>query len=86
MALWDGRFSGGPGADMVAFSQSLDVDLRMWREDIEGSRAHATMLAEVGLLSEEDLQAILDGLERVASELASGRRTSTWPSRGGSPS
>ena len=50
MALWDGRFSGGPGDDMVAFSQSLDTDMRMWREDIEGSRAHVTMLGEVGLL------------------------------------
>ena len=41
MALWDGRFSGTPDEDMVAFGQSLDVDLQMWREDLQGSRAHA---------------------------------------------
>lgn len=73
MALWDGRFSGGPAADMVQFSESLGVDMRMWREDLEGSRAHATMLGEVGLLSEAELAAVLDGLERVGAELADGR-------------
>jgi argininosuccinate lyase len=72
MALWDGRFSGGPADRMVAFSQSLDVDLHMWREDLEGSRAHARMLAQVGLLSAEDLDLILGGLDRVGDELASG--------------
>ena len=44
MALWSGRFAGGPAAEMQAFSESLSTDLRMWREDIAGSKAHATML------------------------------------------
>jgi len=57
---------------MIAFGESLDVDMRMWREDIQGSRAHATMLAEVGLLTEEELSTLLVGLDQVASELESG--------------
>ncbi|TNE86590.1 MAG: argininosuccinate lyase [Deltaproteobacteria bacterium] len=73
MALWDGRFSGGPGDDMVAFSQSLDTDLRMWREDIEGSRAHVTMLGEVGLLEDDEVTALLAGLDQVHAELGDGR-------------
>jgi argininosuccinate lyase len=72
MALWDGRFSQGPAEDMIRFSECLDVDLRMWRQDIAGSRAHAAMLAEVGVLSEEDVAAILAGLDEVEAELASG--------------
>lgn len=72
MALWDGRFSSGPAEDMVRYSESLGVDLRMWREDIEGSRAHARGLAHVGLLSDEELSTLLGGLDQVASELESG--------------
>ena len=71
MALWDGRFSGDPAEDMVQFGQSLDVDLRMWREDLEGSRAHVRMLGEVGLLDGSEVEAILRGLSQVGEELAS---------------
>jgi len=72
MALWDGRFSEGPGDDMIRFSECLDVDLRMWRDDIEGSRAHATMLGEVGLLTEAEVAQLHDGLAQVADELERG--------------
>lgn len=72
--LWGGRFASGPAADMEAFSQSLDVDLPMWREDIQGSKAHATMLASVGLLTEAQVAEILRGLDLVAGELEAG----TW--------
>ena len=72
MALWDGRFAGGPAAEMQAFSESLTDDLRLWREDIAGSRAHATMLAEVGLLTPEERDALLAGLDAVAVELEGG--------------
>lgn len=72
MALWDGRFSGAPADAMVAFSECLDVDMQMWPEDIEGSRAHATMLGSVGLLSAEEVRSIHTGLDQVARELASG--------------
>ena len=72
MALWSGRFAGGPAAEMQAFSESLSTDLLMWREDIQGSRAHATMLCAVGLLEDEELKLILDGLDQVGEELAAG--------------
>jgi len=72
MALWDGRFSEGPGDDMVRFSECLDVDLRMWRDDIDGSRAHATMLGEVGLLTEAEVATLLEGLSQVAHEIETG--------------
>ncbi len=83
MPLWDGRFSGSSAEAMVRFSESLDVDLQMWREDITGSRAHVRMLGECGLVRSDEVQALLDvqrlvpqaghaGLDRVAEELASG--------------
>ncbi len=72
MALWDGRFEGGPAAEMQAFSESLGDDLRLWREDIAGSRAHATMLAEVGLLADAERDSLLEGLDAVAADLEAG--------------
>lgn len=72
MPLWDGRFTGAPGGDMVAFSQSLDVDLQMWREDIEGSRAHIAVLSDAGLITVSEADTLTRGLEQVAQELASG--------------
>ena len=70
--MWGGRFSGSPDARLQAFGASLPVDVRMWREDIAGSRAHARMLASIGILSEEDFQAIDSGLDVVAQEFADG--------------
>jgi len=72
MALWDGRFSGGPAAEMQEFSESLSTDLLMWEEDIAGSVAHATMLGEVGLLTEQEVDEITKGLFSVAAELENG--------------
>ena len=72
MALWDGRFEGGPSAEMQAFSESMGTDLLMWEEDIAGSRAHATMLGEVGLLTADEVQAIDRGLDAVARDLQDG--------------
>lgn len=72
MALWDGRFEGGPAEEMIHFSESLDVDLRMATHDLEGSRAHVRMLSEVGLIDPADAQTVLDGLDQVGRELADG--------------
>ncbi|MFT4974363.1 MAG: argininosuccinate lyase [Myxococcota bacterium] len=72
MALWDGRFSGGPAAEMQAYSESLSTDLLMWEEDIAGSVAHATMLGEVGLLSPDEVRQIHTGLAQVGEELRAG--------------
>ncbi len=72
MALWGGRFTGDPSRDMVQFSESLGVDMEMWREDIRASKVHAEGLARVGLLTEEELTQLQEGLDRVAEELEQG--------------
>ena len=72
MPLWDGRFTESPDAAMVAFSQSLDVDLPMAAEDIAGSRAHVKVLLAAGLLTAEEAAALDAGLVKVGEELANG--------------
>ena len=72
MALWDGRFEGGPNAEMQAFSESLDTDMLMWREDIAGSIAHVTMLGEVGLIKADEAETIRAGLKQVEADLEAG--------------
>jgi argininosuccinate lyase len=66
--MWGGRFAQGPSALMREINVSIGVDKRLWREDIEASKAHVTMLAAQGIVSAEDGEAILKGLERIASE------------------
>jgi argininosuccinate lyase len=66
--MWGGRFSGGPSELMQRINASIPVDKRLWREDIAGSKAHATMLRDCGILSGEDAQAILSGLDRIAQD------------------
>ena len=70
--MWGGRFSAGPTAIMQEINASIDVDQRLWREDIRGSRAHAQMLLAVGILTEEDLRAIERGLDQISEEIESG--------------
>lgn len=73
---WGGRFSESPESEVVAFGASLPVDKKMWREDIQGSLAHAKMLESIGILSAEELAAIRQGLAQVASEIEEG--TFNW--------
>ena len=58
MALWGGRFEKGVDAFTQEFGASLEVDKNMAQQDIRGSRAHARMLAEQGIISEDDQRAI----------------------------
>jgi len=71
--LWGGRFSEPTDAFVEAFTASVQFDQRMYRQDIEGSRAHARMLNKVGVLSDEDLNSLLQGLDQVEQEIAEGR-------------
>jgi argininosuccinate lyase len=71
-SLWGGRFSAKPAEAMQAINVSIDVDRRLAAEDLAGSRAHAAMLAAVGVLSAEDGRAIQDGLSRIGTEMADG--------------
>ena len=70
--MWGGRFSEGPAAIMEAINASIDIDKRLWREDIDGSKAHAAMLAEAKIISRADADAILKGLDQIAGEIESG--------------
>ncbi len=67
-----GRFAGGPAAIMEQINASIDIDKRLWREDIEGSLAHSAMLVEQGIISALDGKAIEGGLKQIAKEIESG--------------
>ena len=67
--MWGGRFSSGPDAIMEEINASIGFDQRLYREDIAGSIAHAQMLAETGILTIEDRDAIVAGLEAVRGEI-----------------
>ena len=71
-AMWGGRFSAGPDAIMEAINASIDFDKRLAQQDIEGSRAHAAMLAATGIVTDKDAEAIREGLLTVLSEIESG--------------
>lgn len=68
-ALWHGRFKEGPDADAVKFETSINDDMRMAFVDIFGSEAHAKMLCKAGLISEEEKNQIIDGLESIKQDL-----------------
>jgi argininosuccinate lyase len=70
--MWGGRFAAQPDDSMQAINASIDVDQRLWREDIEGSKAHAAMLAKQGIITAEDNAAIQAGLDQIAAEIAEG--------------
>ncbi len=58
---------------MEAINASIDIDKRLWREDIAGSKAHAAMLAEANIISRGDADAIITGLDQVAAEIEAGK-------------
>ncbi len=70
-----GRFSGGPGEDLARFTESASFDCRLWRQDIAGSLAHATMLQRRGLLTQREGRAIARGLQAIAKDIEAGRFT-----------
>jgi argininosuccinate lyase len=70
--MWGGRFAAQPDNAMQAINASIDVDKRLWREDIEGSQAHANMLAAQGIITAEDNAAIQAGLDQIAAEIVDG--------------
>ncbi len=70
--MWGGRFSAGPAAIMREITPSIDFDKRLAGEDLAGSRAHCRMLAQEGIISKDDGQAILGGLDTIEKEIAAG--------------
>jgi hypothetical protein len=85
--LWHGRFGEGPADELLAFTVSLPFDQRLAVDDLAGSRAHVSMLEQVGLLTAEErsvIHAALIGSAELATAFAPPTRTST-PHRTPSP-
>ncbi|WP_328518931.1 argininosuccinate lyase [Kribbella sp. NBC_00359] len=72
-ALWGGRFAGGPADALAALSKSTQFDWRLAPYDIAGSKAHAKVLHRAGLLTDEDLQNMLAGLDQLLADVLAGR-------------
>ena len=75
--MWGGRFSQKPAELMQAINVSIGFDKRLATQDLAGSRAHAAMLVDVGVISKEDGAAIQQGLQTIEAEIAAG----TFPFR-----
>ncbi|GAB96254.1 argininosuccinate lyase [Kineosphaera limosa] len=72
LALWGGRFSGGPAAALAALSKSTHFDWRLAPYDLAGSRAHARVLHRAGLLADASLRTMLAALRQLGDDVASG--------------
>lgn len=68
-----GRFSVGPAADLARFSESVSFDWRLWRQDLQGSAAHARMLANIGVITRSEERQILKHLKAIGREIQEGR-------------
>ena len=68
-----GRYTSGPAAEVAQFTESISFDWRLWRHDIQGSIAHATMLKKIGVLKQSELSAITKGLNQIGQEIAAGK-------------
>jgi len=71
--MWGGRFTQGPSEIMKDINVSIDFDRRLYAQDIMASTAHARMLAERGIIAQEDARAIIAGLAQVKAEIDSGQ-------------
>jgi len=64
-----GRFAHGLAAEAGQFTESISFDWRLWKQDVLGSKAHATMLQKIGLLTRSELRAILAALDAIAKDI-----------------
>lgn len=69
---WAGRFKGKTADIVEKYTESISFDKRLWRHDIEGSIAHAKMLAKQGIITDDELQKIIDGLVNIHDEIKAG--------------
>ncbi len=72
-ALWGGRFGAGQAEIMERINASIDFDRRLYAQDIAGSKAHAAMLVDCGIVSPQDGEAIREGLDKILEEIENGR-------------
>jgi argininosuccinate lyase len=73
--MWGGRFASQPDAIMAEINASIDVDRRLYRQDIAASKAHAAMLAQQGIIAADDAAKIAHGLDTILSEIEGGSFT-----------
>lgn len=73
--MWGGHYAAGPSAIMAEINASIDVDRRMYAQDIRASKAHASMLAKQGIISAKDERDIAKGLDKILKEIESGKFT-----------
>ena len=73
MKLWGGRFDKETDALVNDFNSSISFDARMYRQDIEGSIAHAAMLGEQGIIAPEEAASIIDGLRAILGDIEAGK-------------
>ena len=71
-SAWGGRFSEPTDAFVARYTASVEFDQRMYRQDIQGSIAHATMLCRVGVLTEDERDSIIDGLKEIQADIEAG--------------
>jgi argininosuccinate lyase len=70
--MWGGRFTASPSEIMEEINASIDFDKRLWRHDIEASKAHVAMLAATGIVSNPEADEIAKGLDRILAEIEAG--------------
>ena len=73
--MWGGRFASGPDAIMEEINASIGFDYKLALQDIEGSKAHAAMLADAGIMTAEDAAAIANGLAAIQKRNRERRRS-----------
>ena len=73
MKLWGGRFSKETDELVNELNASISFDQRLYREDIQGSIVHAEMLGAQGIISQEDVRAITEGLEGILADVEAGK-------------
>jgi argininosuccinate lyase len=71
--MWGGRFASGPDAIMEKINASIDFDWHLYRQDIAASKAHAEMLAKQGIITADDAEKIVHGLDTILSEIGAGK-------------
>ncbi len=72
-ALWHGRFAGGPSDELMAFTESLSFDHKLWFDDIAGSVAHVAGLAHASIITNLERDLIVEALNDVAAEMTAGK-------------
>ncbi|MDJ0513178.1 MAG: argininosuccinate lyase [Methyloceanibacter sp.] len=70
--MWGGRFASSPSDIMEEINASIDFDKRLWRHDIEASKAHVTMLEATGILAPDETARITQGLDQILAEIEAG--------------